>query len=525
VLDVDQGFSIGGTGEAQVAGTGGGGGGSFSRSGQWGSKTMGQQEAANVRATESSRESRETLSHTTQLSQMYNLFQAYHLGTNRALFWVGPRPHVLEEPSALVRGPRPVDGIQELFLVVSQPESQDDPCISVRLDTAHLTQLPLMELDHKAADHQPEAQASASAPAEGTGLAIESDDPLYDCFEVRKTASDAFEAPPGYSVEDTEDLVNAVEGTGVTDVQVSADEKNVNVTAEATGRACYRNDAGDVANTAALVAGGAAATTPVAAPLVGAVVGGVAAAAGADVIPETKGKKKSGSAHRKVRVKLVSEQPIKQVGTYEALVITTRGLCCCEDLIDDGKIIDVDLRPDPSDLDWDPFDDPSQPWNQQPGLGLGWNAFGMQRSKSRATGERRDVTTPLMAARAANAKAEAIGRSLRRTVTRVSDPASAPALDAPFLIQRLLAAALTSPRGRRALRRPATKAGVPPRARARIARALARDSRGLTAYEVAAGAAQVTSSAEPGDKRQAARAAIAALGIPLRRRGRRSSAG
>jgi hypothetical protein len=525
VIDIDQGFSIGGTGEGQVAGTGGGGGASLSRSGQWGTKTVGQQEAANLRTTESSRENRETLSHTAQISQMYNLFQAYHLGTNRAVFWVGPRPHVLEEPSALVRGPRPVDGIQELFLVVSEPQGQGDACISVRLDTAHLTVLPLMEVERRAADHQPEALVSVAAPAESSTTAqlVASDDPNFDCLEERRTASDQCEAPAGFSVEETEDLVNETSGTAATDVVVSADRRSVSVTATATGRACHRNATGDAANTAAIVAAGAAVGTVVnpifGGTLIGAVAGGVVAATGADVIPEHKGRS-SASAHRKVRVKLVSDQPIVQTGTYEALVITTRGLCCCEDLIDDGKIIDVDLRPDLSDFDFTPFDDvlPGGPGSVGPGLG--WGAFAMAR-RPPAEGKRgRDAEgSGLMATRVANAKADAIGRSLRRAVARTPDPRAAPALDTPFLIQRLLTGALATPAGRRALRRRADETGAPAAARGLAAQALGRAPRGLSAFDLVV-AAQAAAAGDAGDARRATRAGLAALGVPLRRRRR-----
>src|SRR5262249_14217545 len=62
------------------------------------------------RTTDTSRESRETLSHSTSLSQMYQLFNGYHLGTNRALFVIAPRPHVVSSgPQAdfnLINGER-----------------------------------------------------------------------------------------------------------------------------------------------------------------------------------------------------------------------------------------------------------------------------------------------------------------------------------------------------------------------------------------------------------------------------------
>ncbi len=55
---------------------------------------------------------------------MYHLLDSYHLGTNRAVFFVQPRPHTLEEPSGFVRGPRPVEGIQEVLLVFAQLKVQ-----------------------------------------------------------------------------------------------------------------------------------------------------------------------------------------------------------------------------------------------------------------------------------------------------------------------------------------------------------------------------------------------------------------
>jgi hypothetical protein len=64
VLDIDQGFSFGVS--AQYAGAGIGVSGS--RQGQWGSKRLGQENADNVRTTDSVREIRDTVSHTTQIS-------------------------------------------------------------------------------------------------------------------------------------------------------------------------------------------------------------------------------------------------------------------------------------------------------------------------------------------------------------------------------------------------------------------------------------------------------------------------
>src|SRR5207248_2605404 len=76
LLDIDQGFSAGAQGS--YAGTGGGF--NVSHSGQWGTKQLGEAESNTLRTVDASRESRDALSHTTQLSQMYTLLQGYHVG-------------------------------------------------------------------------------------------------------------------------------------------------------------------------------------------------------------------------------------------------------------------------------------------------------------------------------------------------------------------------------------------------------------------------------------------------------------
>jgi hypothetical protein len=152
VLDVDQG-----------GGAGGSGGISLCRrrrdrivqsynQGQWGTKSIGAQESSVSRSTDDSREKREIESHSTQLSQMYHLLDSYHQGTNRAIFFVQPRPHILVLPTGFVRGPRGIEGIQEFFLVVNQPKDQKGFEVSVRLDTSHLTVVPVMDYDRSRTD-------------------------------------------------------------------------------------------------------------------------------------------------------------------------------------------------------------------------------------------------------------------------------------------------------------------------------------------------------------------------------------
>ena len=96
----------------------------------------------NVRQTDFSTERRELQSHTTQLSQMYNLFQAFHQGTNRALFFMEPRPHIRQGEATFINGPRAQEGIQEVFLIVVRPKEMKEFCIGALLETAHITEKP-----------------------------------------------------------------------------------------------------------------------------------------------------------------------------------------------------------------------------------------------------------------------------------------------------------------------------------------------------------------------------------------------
>lgn len=141
VLDIFQGASA----EGSYAGTGGG----ASFSGQWGTKDLNQTEFVDMRTTDSSREKRESFSHTTQLTQMYHQLNSYHVGTNRATFYVLPRPHTVQmgsddetevDRSTFVNGPRLLEGIQDFFLIVMRPKEIKEICVEAYLETAHIFQ-------------------------------------------------------------------------------------------------------------------------------------------------------------------------------------------------------------------------------------------------------------------------------------------------------------------------------------------------------------------------------------------------
>ncbi len=89
--------------------------------------------------TNASHERRETQGTTTQLSQMYNLLTGYHTGTNRAVFLMLPRPHVLQptDHRTFVQGLRYIEGIQQFLLIVARPEEVKGLCVEALLETGH----------------------------------------------------------------------------------------------------------------------------------------------------------------------------------------------------------------------------------------------------------------------------------------------------------------------------------------------------------------------------------------------------
>jgi hypothetical protein len=94
-----------------------------------------------------SRERRELNSTTTNLTQMYNLLTGYHAGTNRAVFLMLPRPHILQptDRRTFIQGLRIIEGIQEFFIVVTRPKDMEGLSIEAVLDTGHFpTYVPML---------------------------------------------------------------------------------------------------------------------------------------------------------------------------------------------------------------------------------------------------------------------------------------------------------------------------------------------------------------------------------------------
>src|SRR5204862_1736458 len=111
-------------------------------SGQWGTIKKSGTEHVDTTTSDASREMREGSSHTTSLSQLYHLLNSYHLGTNRAIFFIQPRPHTvqLKDQFTFINGPQEIEGVQEFFLVVNRPIDKqiDDYCVDALLYTGHL---------------------------------------------------------------------------------------------------------------------------------------------------------------------------------------------------------------------------------------------------------------------------------------------------------------------------------------------------------------------------------------------------
>ena len=110
-----------------------------------GTTELSQQATENIRTVDAAREARETFSHTTQLTQMYHQLDSYHLGSNRAAFFILPRPHSVQSPATFVNGPREIEGIQEFMLVVVRPKAMEQYCVEAYLETAHLTGKPILD--------------------------------------------------------------------------------------------------------------------------------------------------------------------------------------------------------------------------------------------------------------------------------------------------------------------------------------------------------------------------------------------
>ena len=93
-----------------------------------------------MRTTDNSQDRRETTSFSTNFEQMYQLFNGYHLGSNRAMFG-STRPHTANSGPVLgfnlIEGDRKLEGIQDMFLIAYVPTKLNGICVRATLDTGH----------------------------------------------------------------------------------------------------------------------------------------------------------------------------------------------------------------------------------------------------------------------------------------------------------------------------------------------------------------------------------------------------
>jgi hypothetical protein len=105
---------------------------------QLGTIQRNQTQDQNVTTSDAARDRREQYSFSTTINQLYTLLQSYHLGTNRAIFFMQPVPHMQDVKFSFLGGLRRLEGIQEFFLVVNRPAHIEGLCIEIALETAHL---------------------------------------------------------------------------------------------------------------------------------------------------------------------------------------------------------------------------------------------------------------------------------------------------------------------------------------------------------------------------------------------------
>lgn len=339
VLDIDQGYNVSGSGQGQ--GPLGGGGGSFGygQQEQKGTKHLGTDESSAIRTTDESHERRETVSHTTQITQLRHLLDSYHLGTNRVVFFIQPRLHTLQEPSGFVTGPRPIEGIQEFFLIINQPKDQKEFCVDVRLDTGHYLEQDVKDYDRSQTVTIELPTVSANAPIQGDGdlnslgtiyKELPKSVPAYKIpYEGHsRTVKDSTSYIPkeGYIIDIQKEeggyktLSNLITSSdpssnvpsASSDVKVSPDGTSLTINGTAISQAYFK---GRYENVETLV------NTPVGLDPVAWAVWRDAD----ETIDST-----SSSVTRKILIFLVSKDKIAKTDQKEkTMFITTRGLCCC----------------------------------------------------------------------------------------------------------------------------------------------------------------------------------------------------
>lgn len=414
-----------------------------------GVKSLGRLDSQQITTTDSSREARETQSFTTQLSQMYTLLQAYHLGTNRVFFFLTPRPHAVEPPTGII-GPRKLDGIQDFFLVVSQPKEQDLPCLTARLDTGHLHIEPIMDYARDIPPQQLSVPLVALGPIKDDPAATETADgesAFYACYFKSVAGQNSLNAPAGYVVESVTDVVNVATGhSGLNNssqiVPASPNgSKQITLTATATGYACHRNAAGDAAN---------------------AVTVGPLRHVGVEPWPDT-WTYEPGTVIRTVSVSFRSEVPSKQIGEQYVLTLTTRQLhCCAEPEVIPSKLVASVVLPK----------EVASAYPPQPPVESAANQLASRTAEV------------VMTVAEVNNLQRKLGDETMRMSQLISDPAALPSRDSDLLMDLMIDASLSDPRRRSAISRSAETLGLSEKELAVIAAGLGRSGQLLNRGDI-----------------------------------------
>ena len=200
--------------------------------------------------------------------------------------------------------------------MVAQPKSLKDYCVSVRLDTAHLTEEDVLDYEVKSDIWEPDG-VSASIPSEEEAnkvfthneykevyhptvippvpipVDVYIGDAIYKCYKQEVKANRTYTSPwADYDI--TGAIIAATNyQNGNGELAFGPQNKSLIATLSAWASGCFLG-------------------------------GGVPCADCRDKINSA-----VGSASMKVHVDFRSKEKIKKVGTEEVVLITTRGLCCC----------------------------------------------------------------------------------------------------------------------------------------------------------------------------------------------------
>ena len=148
------------------------------------------------------RENRETFSHTTQLTQMYHQFTSYHLGTNRAVFFMLPQPHIIQAKNTFVNGPRLLEGVQEIFLVVFRPQAVNEICVEAYLETGHIVNKPIYDNDPYERKPIPKAlEIHIHEEAHEVDVEDKADDSQKQPHQANTTFNPSEDVGPGWEVD------------------------------------------------------------------------------------------------------------------------------------------------------------------------------------------------------------------------------------------------------------------------------------------------------------------------------------